>query len=188
MMISIRPTTSSPPFSMKKGSNPKIVSSRSILPTRRSRMTQILKRTSMFFSSSVPEFRAGLRYPAADPDRRDLRCKPLGVELDGNAAKSRRASRRLKPACGQFGRESADGFFLFHADHRIIIPGHASIGHKGRAMRQDLVVGRGHMGMGANNQRNPAVGEMCEGLLLAGSFGMEIDHGGIAAASQGAGL
>ena len=58
----------------------------------------------------------------------------------------------------------------------------------GGAAGQDLVVGGGHMGVGADDEAGAAVAEMAEGHLLGGGLGMKIDQHGIAGQAQRAGF
>ena len=51
-------------------------------------------------------------------------------------------------------------------------------------MWQNLMVGGGDMGVGADHKRGAPVDEMGEGLLLARRLGMEIDNGGVAAKAE----
>ena len=95
-----RPTISSPLFSTKKVSNCKTASSRNILPIRRNQTTETSKPTSMFFSSSFPEFRSRLRKPASDTHRCDFCGEALGVDLDRDATEGCRPGCRFEPRCG----------------------------------------------------------------------------------------
>jgi hypothetical protein len=65
---------------------------------------------------------------------------------------------------------------LVHADHRIVVAGHADVGDVGGAAGKDLRIGRRHVGMGSGGQRGAAVGEVRERHLLAGRLGVQVDH------------
>ena len=56
-----------------------------------------------------------------------------------------------------------------HADDRIVIAGHAGVGHVGGAAGEDLVVGGRHMGVGADDETGAAVAEKSDALLFAAS-------------------
>ena len=64
---------------------------------------------------------------------------------------------------------------LVHADHRIVVAGHPDVGNERRAARQDLMVGGGRMGVGADHQAGAAVAEMPHGLLLARRLAVNVD-------------
>ena len=74
------------------------------------------------------------------------------------------------------GAETLQRHLLHHADHRIVVAGHADVGDVGGAARQDLVVGGRHVGVAADHERSAAVGEVAERRLLAGRLGMDVDH------------
>ena len=143
--------------------------------------------TSCRLLGGFPKFRAGLRQPAADTNRRDLCRKTPYVKLDRDAAKCRRPGSGLKTRGGQFGHEAANRLLLVHPDDRIIIPAHPDVGYVGRSVRQNLMVGGRHMCMGPCDERNPAIDKVREGLLFARCLGVEIDDKGIATRAQWAG-
>ena len=49
-------------------------------------------------------------------------------DLDRDGAKSRGTQRRLEPAGGNAAGEAPQRLVLFHADHRIVVAGHADVG------------------------------------------------------------
>ena len=87
--------------------------------------------------------------------------------------------RRLETARGNAGRETAQRLFLLHADDRIVIAGHAGVGHVGGAAGENLMIGGRHMGMGADDEAGAAVAEEADALLFAGRLAMEVDHDGV---------
>ena len=100
------------------------------------------------------------------------------------AQKRRRPQRRLEPARGDAGGKTAQRLVLFHADHRIIVAGHADVGDETRAAGQDAMIGARHMGMGADDQACLAVDEMAERPFLARRFGVDVDKRGVEALSE----
>src|SRR5258708_39720439 len=86
--------------------------------------------------------------------------------------------RRLKSTGGNARRETPQRLFLLHADDRIIIAGHAGIGHISGAAGKDLMVGGRHMGVGADDETGAAVAEKSDALLFAGRLAMKVDHDG----------
>ena len=81
-------------------------------------------------------------------------------------------------------REPAQGLVLFHADHRIIVAGHADVGDEARAAGQDSMIGARHMGMGADDEARLAVGEMAKRPFLARGFGVDVEERGVAALAE----
>src|SRR5262249_18437749 len=136
-----------------------------------------------------PEFRLGLRQPAALSDRPDRSGEARGVvDLDADTRNGSLAERRLKPAVGNFGEEARKGFFLVHAKHRVVIAAHADIADIGSTPVEDLLVCRGHVGVGADHRARAPVDEKAHRLLLRGGLGMEIDEARVGAAFEAASL
>ena len=54
-------------------------------------------------------------------------------------------------------------------------PGHTHVGDVSRAVRQDALVGRGHVRVGAHHGGDAAVEIPAHGLLFAGGFGVNVD-------------
>ena len=95
--------------------------------------------------------------------------------------------RRLEFALRDAAQEAGERLVLVHADHRLVVAGHADIGHEGGAAGQDALVGGRHMGVGADHEARAAVGEIAHRLLLAGRLGMHVDDDGVGVAAERAG-
>src|SRR6478752_4511798 len=91
---------------------------------------------------SAPKRRLRLLQDAAKPHSPDLARKTRHVVgLNGKGTQCCRASGRLEFRARQFAQESIERFVLVHADDGVVIASHADIRHKGRAIRQDPVIG-----------------------------------------------
>src|SRR6185369_7766226 len=91
---------------------------------------------------SVPEIRARLFEAAADSYGRDAkRAARCLIDLDTHSRQRSLAGRRLETAGRNFGEEAADGFFLVHAEHAVVIAAHADIADVSSAAREHAVVG-----------------------------------------------
>ena len=62
------------------------------------------------------------------------------------------------------------------AEDALVRAGHAHVALKGGAAGQDLLVGRGHVGMRAQHGRHAAVQIAAHQLLVARGLGMEVDQ------------
>ena len=58
----------------------------------------------------------------------------------------------------------------------LVGAGHADVGDEGGAAGQDALVGGRHVGVGADDRRDPPVEVDAERLLLAGRLGVEVDE------------
>ena len=101
--------------------------------------------------------------------------KAPGAGLDRDRAERRWPQRRLEPAGRDAAREAPQRLVLRHADHRIVVAGHADVGDEAGAARRGCGVGARHMGVGADDKARPAVDEMAERLFLARRLGVEVD-------------
>ena len=72
------------------------------------------------------------------------------------------------------GQKARQRRLALHADDRIVRPGHARVGHVGRAVREDSLIGRLHVRVRADDERDLAVEMPAHGDLLAGRLGVEI--------------
>ena len=113
----------------------------------------------VFQSSFQKSGSAGASRPAY-PQRGDLlaRARPRR-----SRPRRRRASPR--PARARGGRrdladEAPQRLVLVHADHRIVVAGHADVGDEARAAAQDARVGGGRVRMGADAKADAAVDEI----------------------------
>src|ERR1700733_11636877 len=97
------------------------------------------------------------------------------IGLDRDAGERRRPQRRLEARCRNTGREAPHRFVLLHANDRVVVAGHPGVGHIGGAGGENLMVGRRHMGVGADHKARPAVAEIADRLLFARRLAMEID-------------
>src|SRR5262245_23171175 len=89
-----------------------------------------------------PERRPRLLQPAAEPYRGDAAREPARiVGFDRERAQRGGAHRRLKAGARNFAQEAGQRLVLVHAYDRIVIAGHADVGHESGAVRQHLVVG-----------------------------------------------
>ena len=61
-------------------------------------------------------------------------------------------------------------------DDAFVRAGHAHVALEGRAAGEDLLVGGGHVGVGAQHGRNPAVQVPAHQLHVAGGLGVEIQE------------
>ena len=91
-------------------------------------------------------------------------------------------------ALADAGGEAPQGLFLLVADDAVIVGAGPGIGLIGRTTIEDLAVGGGHMGVGADDQAGPPITKMTHGHLFGGGFGMHIDNGRITDLTQGAGI
>ena len=73
---------------------------------------------------------------------------------------------------------------LLHADHRIVVAGHADVGDEARAAGENAMVGARHMRVGADDEARPSVGEVAERPFLAGRLGVHVDDDGVAAVPE----
>ena len=64
----------------------------------------------------------------------------------------------------------------FDPDDGVVRAGHADVGLERGALRQDALVGGGHVGVGAEHSGDPAVEIPAERLLFAGGFGVDVDE------------
>ena len=67
-------------------------------------------------------------------------------------------------------RKPLQRLFLGHADHRIVVAGHADIAHERGAARQDAQIRGRRMRMRADDNAGAAVAEIAHRLLLAGGL------------------
>ena len=74
--------------------------------------------------------------------------------------------------------------FLVHADHRIVVAGHADVGDEAGSSGQDAVIGARRMGVRANHEARLAVDEMTERPFFARRFGVEVDDRGVAGLAE----
>src|SRR5271166_6591061 len=125
--------------------------------------------------ASGPEVRLGGVEQAANPDRRDRLGESLRPDLDRDPAEGRGTQRRLEPAGGDAADEAPQRLVLLHADHRIVVAGHADVGDKSGAAGEDAMVGARNMSVGAGYQTGPAVSEMGERRFFAGGLGVHVD-------------
>ena len=95
--------------------------------------------------------------------------------------------RRLEAGARNLAQEAVQRLVLDHADHRIVVAGHADIGHEGGAARQNLVIGGRHMGVGADHQAGAAVAVEAHRLLLARRLAVHVDDDGVGHALERAG-
>src|SRR5215470_16759051 len=136
-------------------------------------------------ASLFPKRRTRLLQPAAEPHRTDAPCKPSRIiGLDRNTTKRCRAQRWLETSRADAAHETIERLVLVHADHRVVVPGHADIGDKGGAAWQDLMVGGRRMRVSANHEAGATVAEVPHRLLLAGRLAMHIDEDRVSVASQ----
>ena len=61
-------------------------------------------------------------------------------------------------------------------DDRIVRPRHAHVGDERRATRQNPLIGRRHVGVGAEHRAHPTIEIVAQGLLLARRLGVEVDQ------------
>ena len=62
------------------------------------------------------------------------------------------------------------------AEDAFVGAGHADVALKGRAAREDLLVGGGHVGVRAQNGANAPVQMPAHQLLVTGGFGVKVDQ------------
>src|SRR5436853_7049671 len=80
---------------------------------------------------SIPEGRARLLEPPAQPHCGYAAGEPARIiGLDRERAQRRLAHRRLEARGGDLAQEPGQRLALVHADHRIVVAGHAEIGHE----------------------------------------------------------
>src|SRR5262245_6824732 len=136
-----------------------------------------------------PERRPRLLEPPAEADWADMAGKPGGVVgLDRDRAQRCRSRGRLEPAGRDAAPEPVERLVLAHADHRVVVAGHADIRDERRTARQDLMVGRRRVGMGADHEARATVTEVTHRLFLAGGLAMHVDHDCVSVAAQDAGV
>src|SRR4029079_17525 len=92
-----------------------------------------------------PEWRARLFQPSAQAHRRDAK-RQAGriVGLHRYCAQRCRSERRFEAGRGDTRGEAPQRLLLLHADDRIVVAGHADIGHVGGAAGKNLMIGSGH--------------------------------------------
>ena len=73
---------------------------------------------------------------------------------------------------------------LGHADHGIVVAGHADVAHEGGAAGKHAQVRGRAMGMGADHEADAAVAEIAHRLLLARRLGVQVDEDGVGARAQ----
>ena len=98
----------------------------------------------------------------------------LVVDIDDHALQHDIVLRHFELA-RQLGNKPADDRFLFHADHRIERAAHAHVGDVSGARRQNPLVRRLHVGVGAENNRRPAVEIPTHGIFFRSRFGVHVD-------------
>ena len=127
--------------------------------------------------------------PRAEPHRADFRGQSgLVVGFDRDTAQGGGTGRRLEALGGDAAQEARQRLVLDHADHGIIIAGHADIGNESRAARQDLVIGGRRMRVRADHEAGAAVDEMTHRLFLAGRLAMKVEHDRVGAGFERAGI
>jgi hypothetical protein len=139
-------------------------------------------------SASVPS-RSKTRVGAppgasADAQGGDAARQAVAAGLHRHAAQRRRAERRLEAAGRDVAGEAAQRLLLRHADHRIVVAGHADVGDEAGAAGKNARVGGGDMGVGAGDEADAAVDVIAEGLLLARRLGVEVDDRRVAARAE----
>src|SRR5207237_4652465 len=121
--------------------------------------------TSLENALSHPKSRQRRLQPSAYAHRRDPQREPgRVVGLDRDAAQRSCALGRFEPARRNARCKTPQRLFLLHADDRIIIAGHAGVGHVAGATGQDLVVGGRHVGVRAPDEAGAAVAEKAAAL------------------------
>src|SRR5579884_2969621 len=99
---------------------------------------------------SIPEDRARFFKPAAQADGGDApREAGTIIGLNRKAAQRGGPERRLELGARNAPDEPGQRFVLHHPDARIVVARHAHVGYEGGAAREHLMIGGGHMGMGA---------------------------------------
>src|SRR6202020_123244 len=97
------------------------------------------------------------------------------ADLGGDCAQRSRTQSRFEATGGNLAREAAQWLFLVHADHRIVVAGHANVGDEAGSSGQDAVIGARRMGVSADHEARLAVDKMTEGPFLARRLGVEVD-------------
>ena len=75
---------------------------------------------------------------------------------------------------GHFGAQLADDDFRLHPQHGVRHAGHARVGDVARVVGQQALVGGGHMCVGTEQGRHPAVGIKAQGPLFPGGLRVEV--------------
>src|SRR5258708_7393668 len=114
-----------------------------------------------------PKSRQRRLEPSAYTYRRDAQREPgRVVGLDRDAAQRGCALCRFEPARRNARQETPQRLFLLHADDRIIIAGHAGVGHVTGAAWQDLVIGGPHLGVRAHDETGAAGAQKTQARLF----------------------
>ena len=112
-----------------------------------------------------------------EPTRAASPVSRIGLHRD--PAQRRRARRRLEARRRDTPGKALQRLVLGHADHRVVVAGHADIADEGGAAGQDAQVGGRRVGMGAGDEARAAVAEKAHRLLLAGRLRVHVDHDGV---------
>ncbi len=109
------------------------------------------------------------------------------ADLDGDAAERGFAHGGGKASRGDAAQEAADRLVLLHAEHAVVVAGHAGVGEVGGAAGENLMVGGRHVGVGADDEARPAVEVVGHALLLGSRLGVDVDQHGIRLFAERAG-
>jgi hypothetical protein len=94
----------------------------------------------------------------------DKGCAHLGIALRG------------LEFSGHSSEKAGQDKLFFNADDGVVGAGHADIGLVSRTSREDALISRGDMGMGAEQRCDAAVKVPAEGYFFAGGFAVEVEQ------------
>ena len=132
---------------------------------------------------SPPLRPCGVGVAVAEPayaSRRSTRTASHAVARPSASHSTSTPSMRTSPSAGSKrtgmpGPHPLDRDLRLHADHRVVRAGHAGVGDRGRAARQDARVVRLHVRVRADHRRDAAVEPAGHRDLLARRLGVEVD-------------
>src|SRR5688572_18241755 len=127
----------------------------------RQRPTVPRSRNPQLTLNRIPENRTHFLQRTAEPHRSDPRSEPRRiVGFHRQRAERGRTARRLELRLRDLADETAERLVLRHADHGVVVAGHADVGDERGAGLENAVVGRRHVGVGADHKARAAVGDV----------------------------
>src|SRR5579883_1729013 len=111
----------------------------------------------------------------------------IHIDFDQRTANGCGPERRHEAARWNFRQEALQRLGLLHADDRIVVAGHAGIGHVSGSLCKNPRICRGYMGMGSDDGCHSAIEIHRDGLFFGRCLGVKIYENRIGCLFQRAG-